>query len=66
MPADADESAIVSAIIALAHALEIEVVGEGVETEAQREFLRSCSCDYIQGYLTGRPVDADTASKDFI
>jgi EAL domain-containing protein (putative c-di-GMP-specific phosphodiesterase class I) len=42
------------------------VVGEGVETEAQREFLRNCGCDYLQGYLIGRPVDADTAAKDYI
>ncbi len=66
LPGDADQCAIVSAIVALAHALDIQVVGEGVETEAQREFLRNCGCDYLQGYLLGKPVDADTAAKDYI
>ncbi|HEX2200053.1 MAG TPA: EAL domain-containing protein [Burkholderiales bacterium] len=66
LPGDEDQCAIVSAIVALAHALDIRVVGEGVETEAQREFLRNCGCDYLQGYLIGPPVDADTAAKDFI
>jgi diguanylate cyclase (GGDEF)-like protein len=56
-PKDREEGAIVSAIVALAHALDIEVIGEGVENEAQREFLRRCGCDYIQGYLVGRPQE---------
>ncbi|HEX6157635.1 MAG TPA: EAL domain-containing protein, partial [Burkholderiales bacterium] len=54
------------AIVALAHALQIKVVAEGVETEPQREFLRSCGCDFIQGYLVGKPVDADTAAKEYV
>ena len=44
----------------------IEVIGEGVETDAQQEFLRRCGCDYIQGYLIGRPADSDTAAKDYV
>ena len=66
MPENRDQGAIVSAIIALAHALQIRVVAEGVETEAQRAFLKSCGCDFIQGYLVGRPVDADTAARDYV
>ena len=66
VPQDRDQGAIVSAIVALAHALQIGVVAEGVETEAQREFLRSCGCDFIQGYLVGRPTDADTAAKEYV
>ena len=50
-----DPSAIVPAIIALAHALGLRVVAEGVETEAQRRFLESCGCDYLQGFLLGKP-----------
>jgi diguanylate cyclase (GGDEF)-like protein/PAS domain S-box-containing protein len=65
-PADREQGAIVSAIVALAHALDIEVIAEGVENEAQREFLRRCGCDYVQGYLVGRPADADTAAKDYL
>ena len=58
LPADQEQAAIICAIVALAHALQIEVVAEGVETEAQREFLSRCGCDYLQGYLIGRPGDA--------
>ncbi|HEY8249437.1 MAG TPA: EAL domain-containing protein [Burkholderiales bacterium] len=66
VPANRDQGAIVSAIIALAHALQIKVVAEGVETEAQREFLKSCGCDLIQGYLVGKPADADSAARDYV
>jgi EAL domain-containing protein (putative c-di-GMP-specific phosphodiesterase class I) len=66
VPADRDQGAIVSAIVALAHALQIRVVAEGVETEAQREFLRSCGCDFIQGYLVGKPSDSDSAAKEYL
>jgi EAL domain-containing protein (putative c-di-GMP-specific phosphodiesterase class I) len=66
LPADADQCAIVSAIVALAHALEMKVIAEGVESEEQRAFLGSCGCDFIQGHLTGAPLDADTAAKDFV
>jgi diguanylate cyclase (GGDEF)-like protein/PAS domain S-box-containing protein len=66
VPGNRDQGAIVSAIIALAHALQIRVVAEGVETDAQRAFLKSCGCDFIQGYLVGRPADSDTAAKDYV
>jgi diguanylate cyclase (GGDEF)-like protein/PAS domain S-box-containing protein len=65
-PKDREEGAIVSAIVALAHALDIEVIAEGVENDAQRTFLQRCGCDYIQGYLIGRPADSDTAAKDYL
>jgi diguanylate cyclase (GGDEF)-like protein/PAS domain S-box-containing protein len=61
-----DQKAIVAAIIGLAHTLGLRVCAEGVETEAQLEFLQSCGCDFIQGYLSGRPVDADTAAKEYV
>jgi len=64
IPRDREHGAIVSAIVALAHALDIEVIAEGVETEKQREYLKRCGCDYVQGYLIGRPADSDTAAKD--
>jgi EAL domain-containing protein (putative c-di-GMP-specific phosphodiesterase class I) len=66
LPGDHDQGAIVSAIVALAHALQIKVVAEGVETEAQRDFLVSCGCDFIQGYLVGKPVDADAAAREYV
>jgi diguanylate cyclase (GGDEF)-like protein/PAS domain S-box-containing protein len=66
VPANRDQGAIVAAIVALAHALQIRVVAEGVETEAQRAFLKSCGCDFIQGYLVGRPADSDSAAKEYV
>jgi diguanylate cyclase (GGDEF)-like protein/PAS domain S-box-containing protein len=66
LPNDRDQGAIVAAIVALAHALQIRVVAEGVETEHQREFLKSCGCDLIQGYLVGHPADADSAAKEYV
>lgn len=44
-----------AATIGLAHGLGLTVVGEGLETEAQREFLVKHGCDELQGYLLGRP-----------
>ena len=50
-----NDEKLIQAIIRLAHALDMKVVAEGVETEAQRAFLRAEECDYIQGYLVGIP-----------
>ena len=52
-------SAIISAIIALAHSLKMDVVAEGVETVSQREKLRSMMCDEMQGFLLGHPLTPD-------
>jgi diguanylate cyclase (GGDEF)-like protein/PAS domain S-box-containing protein len=53
---NADAVPIVKAIIALARALKLEVVAEGVENEAQRSFLINSGCETLQGYLLGRPM----------
>jgi diguanylate cyclase (GGDEF)-like protein/PAS domain S-box-containing protein len=66
LPGDREQCAIVSAIVALAHALNVRVVAEGVEKKSQREFLARCGCDFVQGYLVGRPLDADAASKEYL
>ncbi len=55
---DPDDAAIINAIIAMAHTLKLKVVAEGVETDAQRAFLKSSGCDEFQGYLFSRPVEA--------
>ena len=52
-------AAIVRAIIEMARALEVEVVAEGIETEAQRGFLEGAQCSMGQGYLFARPMPAD-------
>ena len=49
---------IVAAVIQLAHALGLQVVAEGVETEQQLDVLRSLECDFAQGFLFSRPVPA--------
>jgi EAL domain-containing protein (putative c-di-GMP-specific phosphodiesterase class I) len=59
VPHDADDAAIIAGIIALAHSLRLEVVAEGVETEAQLNFLRAQHCDLLQGYYMSPPVPAD-------
>ena len=56
---DASDKAIVSAIIAMAKQLGIEVLAEGVETEEHQTFLQSQGCDYVQGYLYCRPIPAN-------
>lgn len=56
IPTDPNETAITAAIIAMAHKLGIEVIAEGIEHEAQREFLLDNACRYGQGFLFGRPV----------
>lgn len=48
-------SAVIGAILALGHALGVEIVAEGIETAHQREVLAAMGCDYGQGYLFGRP-----------
>ena len=53
---DRQDQAVVRAIISMAHALDLEVVAEGVETAAQRETLRRLGCDYMQGFLYSPPV----------
>jgi EAL domain-containing protein (putative c-di-GMP-specific phosphodiesterase class I) len=63
---EADRHPVVPAIVGLGHALGLKVVAKGVETEAQKAMLLACGCDYLQGYLTGKPVDAETAAKDLV
>jgi EAL domain-containing protein (putative c-di-GMP-specific phosphodiesterase class I) len=55
---DADDAAIVHALVSLAQALSIEVVAEGIENPAQLEFLTSVGCQTGQGYLFGKAVAA--------
>jgi EAL domain-containing protein (putative c-di-GMP-specific phosphodiesterase class I) len=60
---NADDAAIVTAIISMAHSLKVKVIAEGVETERQQEFLKTLNCDRMQGYLFSRPVTPEAISS---
>jgi EAL domain-containing protein (putative c-di-GMP-specific phosphodiesterase class I) len=60
---DTDIATIVRGIIAMAHATGLEVIADGVETEAQLAFLRQLKCDQIQGYLFSRPLEPGAAGQ---
>ena len=61
IPNDEDDMAITSAVIAMAHQLKLEVTAEGVETQAQLDFLAAAQCELVQGYLFGAPVPFEEA-----
>jgi EAL domain-containing protein (putative c-di-GMP-specific phosphodiesterase class I) len=62
LPMDQTNTAISAAIVALAQALRLEIVAEGVETEAEEEFLHSLNCFVVQGYRHARPMNIDELS----
>ncbi len=59
---DKDDREIAAGIINLGHALELAVMAEGVESEAQLALLRELGCDTVQGYLLSRPLPGDDAT----
>jgi len=63
LESDGSSQAIVKAILALANGLGMETVAEGVETEAQFEFLKQHQCGKFQGYLFSRPIPAEDFLK---
>jgi EAL domain-containing protein (putative c-di-GMP-specific phosphodiesterase class I) len=58
LPLNAENAAITNAITAIAHSLNLSVIAEGVETEAEAEFLRDLRCTVVQGYLHAKPMPA--------
>jgi len=56
---DADDAALLGAIVSMAKVMRLRVVAEGVETEGQLSVLRELGCDEIQGNLLSKPVSAD-------
>ena len=63
---DADDHAIVSAVVSMAHAMGLNVIAEGVETSRQLEELRLLGCDSAQGYLLGRPQPAAETGRRWV
>ncbi|MCP3850599.1 MAG: EAL domain-containing protein [Gammaproteobacteria bacterium] len=62
LPNDEDDAAITRSVIALTENLKLKVIAEGVETQAQKEFLVSNGCQNIQGYYYAKPMPADKMS----
>ena len=62
---DDDSKSIARAIIQMSHSLGLDVLAEGVETEAQLRYLQDDKCDYVQGYYTGRPMPASQFIEKF-
>lgn len=65
IPEEVNDAAITHAIIAMAQALKLNVIAEGVETEDQLDFLREHGCDEIQGYYFSRPLSAKALQRFF-
>jgi diguanylate cyclase (GGDEF)-like protein len=57
---------IIKSIIAVANSLNLKVIAEGIETESEFAALKELGCDYIQGYLFGKPMSASDFQHDFI
>jgi EAL domain-containing protein (putative c-di-GMP-specific phosphodiesterase class I) len=62
---DDDSKSIARAIIQMSHSLGLNVLAEGVETQAQLQYLHDEECDYVQGYYTGRPMPATEFIRKF-
>jgi len=60
---DPDTASIVTAIINMAHALQLQTIAEGIETDEQWKFLRLLRCDMGQGYYLSRPLPAEEMEK---
>jgi len=63
--ATSGDACIFKAAIAMAHSLDLAVIAEGVETEAQEKFLQREGCDMVQGFSYGRPLPAGSFRKRF-
>jgi len=64
--ADKNTRSIVKAIIEVAHALNLKVIAEGIETKEQLELLRGLGCDELQGFYISKPLPVEEAEKQYI
>ncbi len=60
-----NQAAIVTAIISMAHSMNMRVVAEGVETKQQFDFLKRSSCDFVQGFYFSKPLSVENAQPHF-
>lgn len=65
IPQDANDMAIASAIVVMAHKLGLHVIAEGAETEAQVDFLTDIGCDSVQGFYLGKAMPVERILQDF-
>ena len=63
---DKNDSAISNAIISLSHAMDLVVIAEGIETDAQRAFLKQAGCDIGQGYLFSKPISPKLVEEKYL
>lgn len=63
VPQRAEDAALTSAMIVLAHSLDLKVIGEGVETKEQLDFLKTRNCDMAQGYYFDKPASREDFAK---
>jgi EAL domain-containing protein (putative c-di-GMP-specific phosphodiesterase class I) len=62
LPGNQDDASIAQAVITMGHALRLKIIAEGVENEAQLDFLAANACDEMQGYYFFRPIPADACT----
>ena len=65
LKSESKDLALCEAIIAMAHKLDLQVIAEGIETYQQKQLLLAAGCDFGQGYLFSKPVDATEFAKLF-
>ena len=63
LPDDRESGAIAQAIISMGHSLRFDVLAEGIETQAQQDFLKALGCNAGQGYLYARPLDGQACGQ---